>query len=77
VTREDPYGWLRDDNWRAVMRDPAVLGGEIRAYLEAENAYTKAAMAPTEALQRRLFGELKPRYHSLASVCNRQRRRGD
>ncbi len=61
VTREDPYAWLRDDNWREVMRDPAVLGAEIRAYLEAENAYTKAAMAPTEALQRQLFAELKGR----------------
>jgi oligopeptidase B len=25
VTREDPYAWLRADNWREVMRDPAYL----------------------------------------------------
>ena len=61
VTREDPYAWLRADNWREVMRDPAVLDAEIRAYLEAENAYTKAAMAPTQALQDRLFAEMKAR----------------
>ncbi len=60
-TREDPYAWLRADNWREVMRDPAVLDSEIRAYLEAENAYTKAAMAPTEALQQQLFAEMKAR----------------
>lgn len=61
VTREDPYAWLRADNWREVMRDPAVLDAGIRAYLEAENAYTAAAMAPTDALQRTLFEEMKAR----------------
>ena len=61
ITREDPYAWLRDDNWREVMRDPAVLDPQIRAYLDAENAYTDAAMAPTEALQARLFAEMKGR----------------
>src|SRR6185437_4367316 len=34
---------------------------EIRAYLEAENAYTTAAMADTEALQTQLVAELKGR----------------
>lgn len=61
VSREDPYAWLRADNWREVMRDPSVLDPDIRAYLEAENAYTKAAMASTEALQRQLFEEMKAR----------------
>jgi len=61
ILREDPYAWLRDDNWREVMRDPAVLDPEIRAYLEAENAYTRAAMAPTDALQAQLFAEMKGR----------------
>ncbi len=61
IVREDPYAWLRDDNWREVMRDPAVLDPEIRAYLEAENAYTKAAMASTDALQKQLFEEMKGR----------------
>ncbi|MPZ09673.1 MAG: prolyl oligopeptidase family serine peptidase [Kiloniellaceae bacterium] len=61
VTREDPYAWLRADNWRDVMRDPAVLDAEIRAYLEAENVYTEAAMAPTATLQQQLFAEMKGR----------------
>ena len=38
----DEYAWLRADNWQEVMRDPAVLDPQIRAYLEAENAYTEA-----------------------------------
>ena len=47
----DEYAWLRADNWQEVMRDPAVLDPEIRAYLEAENAYIEAALADTRALQ--------------------------
>jgi oligopeptidase B len=48
--RIDPYFWLRDPE------DPAVI-----AYLEAENAYTDAVMAPTLGLQQRLVDELEAR----------------
>ncbi len=61
IDRDDDYAWLRADNWQAVMRDPAVLPPDIRAHLEAENAYTKAAMGDTEALQETLFAEMKGR----------------
>ncbi len=61
IARVDDYAWLRAPNWQAVMRDPALLAPEIRAYLEAENAYTGAVMADTEALQARLFAEMKGR----------------
>jgi oligopeptidase B len=57
----DDYAWLRADNWQEVMRNPAVLDPEIRAYLEAENAYTEAQLADTKALQERLFAEMKGR----------------
>jgi oligopeptidase B len=60
-TRTDDYHWLKDDNWQQVMRDPKVLRADIREYLEAENAYTKASLAPTEALQQKLFEEMKAR----------------
>ena len=33
------------------MRKPDLLDAGIRAYLEAENAYTEATLAPTAALQ--------------------------
>ena len=46
ITRSDPYAWLRDDNWQKVMKDRA-LDADIRAHLEAENAYTDKVMAPT------------------------------
>ncbi|MFV0298354.1 MAG: S9 family peptidase [Hyphomicrobiaceae bacterium] len=57
----DYYGWLRADNWQDVMRDPSVLDADIRAYLEAENAYTDAALADTQSLQDALFTEMKGR----------------
>ena len=46
-TRTDPYAWLRDRN------DPDTL-----AYLEAENAYTKAMTKSTEELQAKLYQEM-------------------
>jgi len=61
TTLIDDYAWLRAENWRDVMRDPSVLDAEIRAYLAAENDYTKAALAHTEPLQQTLFAEMKRR----------------
>src|SRR5689334_9023701 len=61
IARDDDYAWLRASNWQTVMRDPAALSPDIRDYLEAENAYTKAALAETEALQKQLFAEMKGR----------------
>jgi oligopeptidase B len=61
IERVDDYAWLRADNWQAVMRDPTALAPDIRAHLEAENAYTKAVMSDTEALQETLFAEMKGR----------------
>ncbi|WP_419913273.1 S9 family peptidase [Hoeflea sp.] len=61
ISRTDDYAWLRADNWQQVFQDPSVLDAEIRAYLEAENAYQKQAMADTEALQKTLFSEMRGR----------------
>ena len=61
ITRTDDYAWLRDDNWQAMFKDPSILNPDIRTHLEAENAYMKAAMADTEALQKALFAEMKGR----------------
>lgn len=57
----DDYAWLRADNWRAVMRDPSVLDGDIRAYLEAENAYADAWFAPLGDLKGKLVAEMRGR----------------
>jgi oligopeptidase B len=60
-TRVDEYQWIRDDNWQQVMREPEVLQQDIRDLLDAENAHLDAAMAPTEALQERIFQEIRGR----------------
>lgn len=57
----DDYSWLRAENWQDVMRDPGLLDPEIRAHLEAENAYTDAQLAETRDLQGVLFAEMKGR----------------
>ncbi|WP_169712593.1 S9 family peptidase [Henriciella aquimarina] len=61
-TRTDAYQWMKDENWQQVMRDPSVLRQDIREYLEAENAYTKAALEdPTEGLRETLLKEMRGR----------------
>jgi oligopeptidase B len=48
--REDPWYWLRERD------DP-----EVRAYLEAENAYTDRVLAPLDGLRSTIFDEMKAR----------------
>jgi oligopeptidase B len=59
--KHDDYKWLKADNWQAVMHDPSLLPQDIRAYLEAENAFTAQEMADTAKLQEKLFTEIKGR----------------
>lgn len=61
VTLQDDYDWLRAPNWKEVLRDPQALPADIRLHLEAENAYSKALMAPTRTLQRELVKEMRGR----------------
>lgn len=50
VTRTDDYHWMADRD------DPAVI-----AYLEAENAYADAVLAPTATLAEELFEQIRRR----------------
>ncbi len=50
--RQDPYYWLRDDS----RTKPEVIG-----YLTAENDYAKAVLAPSQALEEQVFGEMRGR----------------
>ncbi len=52
--RSDEYFWLRDD-------DPKAKRPEVMAYLEAENAYTEAVLAPLAALRGELAAEMRAR----------------
>jgi oligopeptidase B len=60
-SRIDPYYWLRAENWQAVMQDPTRLDAEIRAYLDAENAYADAALAGLSGLRAALLAEMRGR----------------
>ncbi len=60
--RRDDYAWLRDANWREVLKDPALLAPEIRAHLQAENAHTEAVMAPAQPLMDNLYREMRARF---------------
>ena len=55
VTVEDPYAWLKDPNY------PEVDDREVLGYLQAENAYFEAAMAPHQPLVERIYQEMKGR----------------
>ena len=59
--RVDDYAWMKDENWQQVLRDPKALRADVRDHLDAENAYTKAMLAGTEALQAEMFAEMKGR----------------
>ncbi len=61
ITVTDDYAWLKDEKWQEVLRDPSLLDPDIRAYLESENAYAKALLAPTQALQKTLVAEMRGR----------------
>ena len=54
----DDYAWLRDENWREVMRDPSRLDSAIRDYLTAENEYTETRLAAVKGLRESLSVEL-------------------
>ena len=49
VNRNDDYYWLRDD----TRKNPEMLG-----YLNAENSYADAQLAPLKPLQDKLYGEI-------------------
>ncbi len=61
IALADDYAWLRADNWRDVLRDPATLPAPIRAVLEAENAYAAAHLEPSAALVDALVAEMRGR----------------
>ena len=61
TTLTDDYAWLKAGNWQEVLRDPALLPADIRAHLEAENAFAAQELAPSDALRETIFAELKGR----------------
>ncbi|MCF6303569.1 MAG: S9 family peptidase, partial [Devosiaceae bacterium] len=62
ITRQDPYHWLRAENWQEVMRKPDTLPLPIRKYLEAENDYFTVSFGDkTKDLQDTIYREIRGR----------------
>src|SRR5579863_9670133 len=59
--RVDDYAWMKDDNWQQVLHDPSLVKAEVREHLVAENAYVAEVLKGTQALQAKLFDEMKGR----------------
>ncbi|MFW2851481.1 S9 family peptidase [Sphingomonas sp. TX0543] len=55
ITIEDPWAWLKDAGY------PDVTDKDVLAYLEAENAYFEAVMAPLKPLTDRINAEMRAR----------------
>ena len=62
VTLTDEFAWLKAANWPEVMRNLHAFDPEIRAYLDAENAYCDAILTDTEATQALFLAEMKGRH---------------
>ncbi|MEM7432754.1 MAG: S9 family peptidase [Pseudomonadota bacterium] len=60
-TRVDDYGWLRDDNWQEVLRDPSVLREDVHQQLTAENDFYDTATGDLEELRETLYEEMRGR----------------
>ncbi len=61
IALHDDYAWLRAENWREVLDDPATLPAPIRTHLEAENAHTETVTAPLATLRETLRAEMRGR----------------
>ncbi len=55
ITLDDPWAWLKDPEY------PTVTDAQVLGYLDAENAYFDAVMAPHQPLVDRLYEEMKGR----------------
>ena len=67
ISRSDDYGWMKDENWQAMMADTSKLDPKIRKHLEAENAYTQAVTQNLSALKDEIFNEMKGRLKADAA----------
>ncbi|MGR4000922.1 MAG: prolyl oligopeptidase family serine peptidase [Alphaproteobacteria bacterium] len=60
-TRNDPWAWIRAENWDQVLEDPTQLNTEIRELLEAENQYCESVLKPAAKARKAIKSYLKSR----------------
>lgn len=62
IERVDHYHWLRAANWQEVMQRPETLAADIRAYLDAENAWFEQEFEePHAQLREQIYREIRGR----------------
>ena len=69
ITVEDPWHWLEDEDY------PTVDDEDVLAYLEAENDYFDASMAPHQSLIDTIYAEVEGR--QPAELASLPRKSGD
>lgn len=57
----DDYAWIRNPDWFERLRTPRLLEPEIRAHLDAENAYADAVLAGTKTVQDEMIAQMLAR----------------
>ena len=55
IQLHDDYFWMRLSDEQKEAKEPDAQTAEVVAYLEAENAYKKDVMAPTEDFQTKIY----------------------
>ena len=61
VRISDSFAWLRAENWRKVLRDPAALPEAIRDVLKAENTHAASFLDSHASLTATLLAEMRGR----------------
>ncbi len=68
--RNDPYHWLRDENWQKFIQgDLNFANPEIKSYIDAENTYKDAVMAGYKSVQKKLYDEILSRIKEDDQSC--------
>ncbi|MEZ5774163.1 MAG: S9 family peptidase [Hyphomicrobiaceae bacterium] len=60
-TLTDPYAWLRAPDWQDAISAIERMPRDIRRFIDGENAYAAAMLAPAKAVEDRMFEEMRAR----------------
>lgn len=58
---KDDYSWLRDENWKEVLKNPSTLKPIIKKFLDDENKWTNENLKHLKKSKNIIFEEIKSR----------------
>ncbi|CAM3863883.1 S9 family peptidase [Parendozoicomonas haliclonae] len=68
--RNDPYHWLRDDNWQKfIAGDLDFANPAVKTYIDAENAYKDDFMADYKGIQKDVYNQILSRIKEDDQSC--------